>query len=251
MPLHPNGPAPYTSVTAGTAALEAFRDRGLGTPITPEILTRAGVPESISRRTLQSLVTLSSSLLRVSRRSSGRNCVWPEATRNIEHGSRPGSAVSTPTFCSMPIRAPIRSTDWSKRSGAMNLPGNAARWQPCYSGCGSTPGCLLPMETRQHHGRQFRGRSGRRHRRSAPRRVSALASDPRMAPSSPTACRRVSSACSNRFRPAERHGQARRATPSWPRSALSSISRCRSMTTRHERTSRRTIDEKGLSPRTL
>jgi hypothetical protein len=58
MPLEPKGAAPYTSATAAVAALDAYRDRGLGTPITPEILTRAGVPESIARRTLQSLITL-------------------------------------------------------------------------------------------------------------------------------------------------------------------------------------------------
>lgn len=55
MPLQPNGRAPYTTVAAATAALSAFRDRGLGLPITADVLTRAGVPESIARRTLQSL----------------------------------------------------------------------------------------------------------------------------------------------------------------------------------------------------
>lgn len=55
MPLQPNGQAPYTTVAAATTAIDAYRDRGLGAPVTSEILTRAGVPESISRRTLQSL----------------------------------------------------------------------------------------------------------------------------------------------------------------------------------------------------
>lgn len=55
MPLQPDGRAPYTTVNAATVAISAFRDRGLGLPITADVLTRAGVPESIARRTLQSL----------------------------------------------------------------------------------------------------------------------------------------------------------------------------------------------------
>ena len=58
MPLQPNDKAPYTTGLAAITALDAFRDRGLGIPITADILTRAGVPESISRRTLHSLVLL-------------------------------------------------------------------------------------------------------------------------------------------------------------------------------------------------
>lgn len=38
--------------------MTAWRDRGLGIPVTPEVLTRAGVPESISPRTLSSLKLL-------------------------------------------------------------------------------------------------------------------------------------------------------------------------------------------------
>src|SRR5947207_2100967 len=58
MPLQPQGSAPYTTASAAITALDAFRDRGLGTPVTTDILTRAGVPESISSRTLNSLKSL-------------------------------------------------------------------------------------------------------------------------------------------------------------------------------------------------
>ena len=58
MALIPEGPAPYTSVAAATLAIEKFRERGLGVPITPEVLIRAGVSESIASRTLQSLKLL-------------------------------------------------------------------------------------------------------------------------------------------------------------------------------------------------
>ena len=58
MALQSGGPAPYTTAAAATTAIEAFRDRGFGTPITSETLTRAGVPESIARRTFLSLKIL-------------------------------------------------------------------------------------------------------------------------------------------------------------------------------------------------
>lgn len=58
MPLQPNGRAPYTSVSAATTAIDAFRDTGMATPITTDVLIRAGVPETIARRTLTSLVEL-------------------------------------------------------------------------------------------------------------------------------------------------------------------------------------------------
>ena len=54
--LQPNGSAPYTTAAAATAVLDAWRDHGFTTPITADILlTRTGIPESISKRTLQSL----------------------------------------------------------------------------------------------------------------------------------------------------------------------------------------------------
>jgi hypothetical protein len=58
MALTPHGPAPYTTASAAIAAVDAYRERGLSTPITPDVLTRAQVPESIASRTLNSLKML-------------------------------------------------------------------------------------------------------------------------------------------------------------------------------------------------
>jgi hypothetical protein len=58
MPLQPNGPAPYTTAAAVTTVLTAWRERGLGVPITADVLTRCGVAESLARRTFQSLCGL-------------------------------------------------------------------------------------------------------------------------------------------------------------------------------------------------
>lgn len=56
MPLQPNGRAPYTSASAAITAIDAFRDRGLGTPVDADVLIRAGVSETIARRTVNSLI---------------------------------------------------------------------------------------------------------------------------------------------------------------------------------------------------
>jgi hypothetical protein len=58
MALQPHGPAPYTTSTAAITILDAFRDRGLGVPVTTDIIIRAGVQESLGRRTLHSLKLL-------------------------------------------------------------------------------------------------------------------------------------------------------------------------------------------------
>ncbi len=58
MPITPHGNAPYTTVTAAITAIEAFRDKGMGTPVTQDTLIRAGVPESLAKRTLSSLKAL-------------------------------------------------------------------------------------------------------------------------------------------------------------------------------------------------
>ena len=58
MALEPNGRAPYTSANALITVLDAYRDKGLGVPITAETLVRAGVQESISKRTFLSMVEL-------------------------------------------------------------------------------------------------------------------------------------------------------------------------------------------------
>ena len=45
--------APYTSANAAITVITAYRNRGLGTPFTPDVLIRAGVSESIANRTIQ------------------------------------------------------------------------------------------------------------------------------------------------------------------------------------------------------
>ena len=58
MPLQPNSSAPYTTSAAITAVLDAWRVRGFSVPVSVDTLIRAGVSESLGRRTLQSLVSL-------------------------------------------------------------------------------------------------------------------------------------------------------------------------------------------------
>ena len=58
MALQPDGPAPYTTAQAAVISLESWRERGLGVPITPDVLLRAGVSESLGNRTLMSLKQL-------------------------------------------------------------------------------------------------------------------------------------------------------------------------------------------------
>lgn len=58
MPIIADGQAPYAPPTTVTSIIEGFRNRGLQTPFTFEVLTRAGVSESLAPRTLQSLKLL-------------------------------------------------------------------------------------------------------------------------------------------------------------------------------------------------
>ena len=46
--LEPHGPAPYSTATSVSKVLDAYRDRGLGVPITTAVITRAGVGETIA-----------------------------------------------------------------------------------------------------------------------------------------------------------------------------------------------------------
>ncbi len=55
MSLQPNGPAPYTTVSAFTTVIDWFRDKGGSGTIDAETVVRAGVSESLGRRTIQSL----------------------------------------------------------------------------------------------------------------------------------------------------------------------------------------------------
>lgn len=58
MPVTPDKPGPYTSPQVVIDLIERHRTRGLPSPVTPEVLARAGVSESLIPRTLQSLVGL-------------------------------------------------------------------------------------------------------------------------------------------------------------------------------------------------
>lgn len=58
MAVTANSTGAYTAGTAITTILRRFRDKGLTTPITADVLVRAGVSESLIPRTLQSLQIL-------------------------------------------------------------------------------------------------------------------------------------------------------------------------------------------------
>jgi hypothetical protein len=55
MPIQTDGAAPYAPPHTITAVIEAYRNRGLATPFTVDVLVRAGVTESLAPRTLLSL----------------------------------------------------------------------------------------------------------------------------------------------------------------------------------------------------
>lgn len=58
MPLQSDGPAPYTASKAVTELIDAYRQRGLQTPFTTDVLIKAGVSPTLAPRTLQSLKLL-------------------------------------------------------------------------------------------------------------------------------------------------------------------------------------------------
>ena len=58
MAIRPDGTAPYAPLAAVMTVIEGFRDRGLSTPVTTDVLLRAGVKESLVTRTLKSLQDL-------------------------------------------------------------------------------------------------------------------------------------------------------------------------------------------------
>lgn len=55
MPINVNSPVPYAPAAPVVNVYTRFRERGLGTPITTDVLMRAGVTESLANRTMQSL----------------------------------------------------------------------------------------------------------------------------------------------------------------------------------------------------
>jgi hypothetical protein len=58
VPIRSGGPGPYAPPAAILEVIRGFRDRGLATPFTADVLVRAGVSESLVPRTLKSLEVL-------------------------------------------------------------------------------------------------------------------------------------------------------------------------------------------------
>jgi hypothetical protein len=58
MPIIANATAPYTSPSSITTVVERYRDRGLQTPFSMDVLVKAGVSGGLARRTLQALELL-------------------------------------------------------------------------------------------------------------------------------------------------------------------------------------------------
>ena len=58
MPIHTDRPAPYAPLATVLSIISGYRDRGLATPFTLEVLERAGVTTSLAPRTLAALRTL-------------------------------------------------------------------------------------------------------------------------------------------------------------------------------------------------
>lgn len=58
MPLKQDGPAPYGPPGPLLEVLNRYRDRGLQTPFTKEVLAKAGVSDSLTSRVLQSMTLL-------------------------------------------------------------------------------------------------------------------------------------------------------------------------------------------------
>lgn len=58
MPITPNAPAPYTSAPALLKVIEGYRNRGLQTPFSVDVLIKANVSEALAPRTMQALELL-------------------------------------------------------------------------------------------------------------------------------------------------------------------------------------------------
>lgn len=58
MPFRSGGPAPYAPPAAVIAVIEAYRNRGLATPFTHDVLLRLGITASLVPRVFKSLVEL-------------------------------------------------------------------------------------------------------------------------------------------------------------------------------------------------
>ena len=51
-------PAPYAPIKAILGIIDRYRNRGMASPISADVLARAGISDSLISRTLQALVTL-------------------------------------------------------------------------------------------------------------------------------------------------------------------------------------------------
>lgn len=58
MPVRTGSPAPYAPPGTVLQLINGFRDRGLSTPFTPDVLMRAGITESLVPRVLRSMEVL-------------------------------------------------------------------------------------------------------------------------------------------------------------------------------------------------
>jgi len=58
MPVTPDRPAPYAPTSTVLDVITRYRERGLPTPVNRDVLARAGIPETLSPRVLQTLQTL-------------------------------------------------------------------------------------------------------------------------------------------------------------------------------------------------
>ena len=58
MAIEPSGTAPYAPAQTVIDLIDGYRNRGFATPFTPDVLVRAGVPDSLVNRTLQALKLL-------------------------------------------------------------------------------------------------------------------------------------------------------------------------------------------------
>lgn len=90
MAVQTGGKAPYAPPSAVLEIIRRYRDAGLMTPFTPDVLMRAGVSESLAPRTLQAL-----QLLDLIDEESGEPTSQFEAIRRATTDDYPGTLAET------------------------------------------------------------------------------------------------------------------------------------------------------------
>jgi hypothetical protein len=90
MAVQTGGKAPYAPPSAVLEIIRRYRDAGLMTPFTPDVLMRAGVSESLAPRTLQAL-----QLLDLVDEKSGEPTSQFEAIRRATTDDFPGTLAET------------------------------------------------------------------------------------------------------------------------------------------------------------